>query len=407
LVLVGTLLYPAAQAADLYVLEPGLQQVQVVQTGSNGFPASVTATIPVGTLAQKAVATPNQKSVWVTNGGDGTVTIISTANNSTQIISTASPGEVACVPNNFPTPCTIPGALVFNASGTEAFVNDLGDNTVKIINTGSGAVVKAIPVGNLPTRIAITPDSSKLYIPNLLDNTVSVISTSSQTVLTTIAMPGSTFHGTTPPGCTLSDPSPTGIAVRPDGEFAYVTNAYDDNLVPACQPFEPSTVSVIRVATNTVINPTRPIPTGGFVATEVNFLPRWWCTHCGVALVANTGTDAFPDNRIGAIATASQSLINVTTEPAPIIGPSEVDPVFHLTYVPNIGNGAGESIVTLSNYSFAVVNTFALPSGSFSVQHRSHPLKRRVARQLIQSLLIVVTCASTTACLRSQGLPRT
>jgi YVTN family beta-propeller protein len=367
LVMLGGLLCTTpALAGELYVLEGGLNQVQVVQTGGNGFPTAVTATIAVGNIAVQARTSPDQRSVWVTNGGDGTITIITTADNNTRLISTAAPGEVACVPNNFPTPCTIPGPFVFNSSGTRVFLADDGDNSVKVIDTDTGDVLKTIPVGNFPAGIAITPDGSKLYVPNLVDNTVSVLSTSSETVLTTITMPGSTFQGSLPASCsgsgaTLSGPSPTGIAVTPNGEFAFVTNAYDDGLVPACQPFEPSTVSVIRTANNTVINSNDPILSGGFVASAINFLPGAY----PIALVANTGTDAFPDNRIGVISTMRLSLISVITEPAPIIGPAEIDPLCQVTYVPNTGNGAGESIVTLNNSSLSIVNTFTLPSGSF------------------------------------------
>jgi YVTN family beta-propeller protein len=357
----GLLCTDRALADELYVLEPGLNQVQVVQTGRSGIPVAVTATIPVGTIAVQAKASPDQSSVWVTNGGDGTITIIRTEDNGTRLISSAAAGEVACVPNNFPTPCSIPSAFVFSPSGTRVFLVDEGDNTVKVIATGSGKVLKSIPVGTFPADIAITPDGSKLYVTNLLDNTVSVLSTSSQTVLTTIAMPRSTFQGSPPSGCTLSDPSPTGVAITPDGKFAFVTNAYDDQLVPTCQPFQPSTVSVIRTADNTVINSTNPIPSGGFLATTaINILPGG-----SIAFVGNTGTDNFPDNRIGVIDTERLSLISVTTEPAPVIGPAEIDPQLLLTYVPNIGNGAGESIVTLDNSSFAIANIFTLPSGSF------------------------------------------
>lgn len=362
LVMLGGLLCATpALADDLYVLEQGLNQVQVVQTGENGFPTAVSATIAVGKIAVLAKASPDQRSVWVTNGGDGTITIIKTADNSTRLLSTAGPGEVACVPNHFPTPCTIPGKFVFHPNGKQVFLSDIGDNSVKVVDTDTGNILNSIPVGHFPAGLAITPDGSKLYVPNLIGNTVSVLSTSSQTVLTTIAMPGSTFQGPAPAGCTLSGPSPTGVAITPDGEFAFVTNAYDDHLVPACAPFEPSTVSVIRTADNTVINANSPISTGGFLASNIHFLRG---PH-PIALVANTGTDNFPDNRIGVIDSVQLSLISVTTEPSPIVGPSNIDPLGHLTYVSNIGNGAGESIVTLNNSSFAIANIFTLPSGSF------------------------------------------
>ncbi len=48
-------------------------------------------------------------------------------------------------------------------------------------------------------------------------------------------------------------PSPSGAALSPDGNFAYVTNAYDGNLLPTIVPCQKSTVTVIRTSDNMVV----------------------------------------------------------------------------------------------------------------------------------------------------------
>jgi YVTN family beta-propeller protein len=44
----------------------------------------------------------------------------------------------------------------------------------------------AIPVGNAPVGVAVTPDSGKVYVANLSSNSVSVIATTDDTVIGTI-----------------------------------------------------------------------------------------------------------------------------------------------------------------------------------------------------------------------------
>ena len=361
-------------AVDLYVVEQNASPpvVQVVRTDEHGIRKKTVASYSVGSIAYPAVASPDYKYVWVHNGGDGTISIISTVYKNVRTITTATAGEGICFQNGFTPPCTYPGVMVFDPSGKKAYVSDAGDNTLKLLDTYTGAILKSAPVGNFPAGIAISPDGSRLYVTNLIDNTVTVIRTAGLGVLTTIQLPPSTWHGQNPctDGSTPSGPSPTGVEVSPDGQWVYVTNAYDSDLLPSCAPFQPSTVTVIRTRDNAVVNAPRPIPSGGFVATAISFAP-----NSNVALVANTGTDAIPDNRIGVIDTSSQSLARVIVEPAPSVGPAEVDPWRKLIYVPSLGTGSGgESILTLDGQSLAPINVFTLPAGSFPLTLAVVPL---------------------------------
>ena len=86
--------------------------------------------------------------------------------------------------------------------------------SVSVISTATNTVTATITVGSDPYGVAVTPDGAYAYVTNANGNTVSVISTSSNTVTATVTV-GS---------------NPFGVAVTPDGAYAYVTN-WGDNTV--------------------------------------------------------------------------------------------------------------------------------------------------------------------------------
>ena len=89
----------------------------------------------------------------------------------------------------------------------------------------NGDIVKTtITVETGPIGVAITPDGSYAYVANYDSGTVSVIEISTNTVTTTVTV------GT----------GPVGVAITPDGSYAYVAN------------YGSGTVSVIQISTNTV-----------------------------------------------------------------------------------------------------------------------------------------------------------
>ncbi len=89
----------------------------------------------------------------------------------------------------------------------------------------SNTVVATVPVGDGPVGVAITPDGAFAYVTNGNSGTVSVIETASNTVVATVRV----------------GIRPAGVAITPDGAFAYVTN------------IDSGTVSVIETASNTVV----------------------------------------------------------------------------------------------------------------------------------------------------------
>ncbi|PFK10499.1 hypothetical protein COI98_24105, partial [Bacillus cereus] len=73
-----------------------------------------------------------------------------------------------------------------------------------------------MPVGTAPIGIAIKPDGDFVYVTNSSSssNNVSVINTGSNSIVATI------FVGNLP----------SSVAIKPDGDFAYVANQSSNNV---------------------------------------------------------------------------------------------------------------------------------------------------------------------------------
>src|SRR5215471_14989346 len=91
-----------------------------------------------------------------------------------------------------------------------AYITNLGSNTVSVIDTATNIVIATIPVGQPPPlcgpfcaiAVAVSPDGSKVYVPDISAGAVSVIDAATNTVSATIPNVG--FN-------------PDGVAVTPDG----------------------------------------------------------------------------------------------------------------------------------------------------------------------------------------------
>ncbi len=345
-----------ASVNDLYVVESYLNQVQVVRTDSAGIPNKLGAVVAIGNIASQARTTPNGNSVWVVNAGDATVTAINTYSKVTTTFSVGSPNA------------DYPSFLAFSPDGSKAYIVDEGTNQVVVVDTYYKNVIKTIPVGNLPAEIAITPNGLTLYVANIADSTVSVINAQTYKVTATITIPCNGPNNCQPTGggnpIDYSPPSPEGVRVSPDGQFVYVTDAYNYNVGASTgnfQPVQPGQVTIINTATNAIV---KTIPnSGGYTPADVGF-----SLDGSTAFVVNGGNDNYPYNQIGVIDTRLQKLTKVINEPSPATGAAEVDPDCsdNLIYVPNFGTGSGgESVVTINAGTQKAVSAFALPAGSF------------------------------------------
>lgn len=159
--------------------------------------------------------------VYVSNDGDGTVSVIDSGTNT--LITTIPVGQ-------------FPRGVVVSPEGTRLYVSNFTDccsvnpGTVSVIDTATYAVIATIPVGNNPTGIAITPDGSHVYVSNYGfsagDGTVSVIDTATNTVTTNITV----------------SPGPWNMAMSGDGTRLYVSSTGSN------------AIAVIDTATNTVVS---------------------------------------------------------------------------------------------------------------------------------------------------------
>jgi YVTN family beta-propeller protein len=181
-----------------------------------------------------------------------------------------------------------------------AYVAHAGDTstpsgTVSVIDTATNTVVATIPVGPilsccLPFGIAIRPDGTQAYVTNAGDpydvanGTVAVIDTASNTVVATI-----------PVGII-----PDAVAFTPDGARAYVGNKGSN------------TVSVIDTATKTVGATIAGVAPGGIAITPDG--TRAYVTNEGGASVSviDTGTNTVVmDINVG----AEPAGVAITPEP--------------------------------------------------------------------------------------------
>jgi YVTN family beta-propeller protein len=214
---------PAKATSFGYVVNAVDNTVSVIDTASN----AVVATIPVGSLPVGVATTPDGTRAYVTNAGDNTVSVIDTAKN-TVVVTIPGVGE--------------PQSIAITPDGKHGYVTNVFDNTVSVIDTAKNAVVAKIPVGDEPSGIAITPDGNHsperddrsrrplAYVTNVRDNTVSVIDTASNTVTATIPV----------------GDVPDGVAFTPDGSRAYVTN-FDGNTVSVIDTARKKVVDTIPV----------------------------------------------------------------------------------------------------------------------------------------------------------------
>ena len=102
--------------------------------------------------------------------------------------------------------------------------------------------------------VAVTPDGKFAYVTNSFSNTVSVIN-----VATNLVVGGT--------DCQVGDFSAArGVAITPDGKFVYVANTATNGF---------GTVSVINVATNLVV--------GAPIAVGDGTGPSWRCNNSKMA----------------------------------------------------------------------------------------------------------------------------
>lgn len=170
---------------------------------------TVLATIAVGKKPGSPVFIANRSSAYVSNLDDGTVSVIDT--DTLKVVDTVRVGRKPYTPT-------------VTDSGETAYVTNGGDGTVSVIDTKTNRVTNTLRVGADPWTPYLVRKSAEAYVVNRSDGTVTVIDTVANVVVATIRVG-------TDPG------SPT---VTSNGAIVYIPNRGD------------GTMSVINTGTRAV-----------------------------------------------------------------------------------------------------------------------------------------------------------
>ena len=172
-------------------------ELSVISISDNN---TVIKTITVGNGHRAVAVSPDGKYVYVSDYGDGTVSIISTAeilNSDNPVIKTITVGNAH-------------RGVAVSPDSKYVYVSNYNDGTVSVISISDNYTEKeAIPVGNRPWGVSVSPDGKYVYVANSGDGTVSVLSMcDNNTEIGTIDVAE----------------NPTGVAVSPDSKNVYVSN---------------------------------------------------------------------------------------------------------------------------------------------------------------------------------------
>lgn len=245
---------PAAAARLAYVTNSGDGTVTVLDADAN----APVGTVTVGGEPTDVAITPDGSLAFVANL-NGTVSVISTATN--QLV--GGPIAVGAKPRG----------IAISPDGSRAYVSNSADGTVSVIDVATRGVVATIQVGKEPEGIAFSPDGTRAFVAQR-GGDISVIDTATSAVASTIPDPlgparisigprGGRGYVTNSASTSISPfnsangaigtpiavgAAPLGIATTPNGQFAYVT-------LP-----EAGSVAVVNAALDSLAGP----PVGGF-----------------------------------------------------------------------------------------------------------------------------------------------
>lgn len=242
LALAAAVLAPAAALAqptgDLVVLNKGGDTAQIVSMPA----AETTATLATGRGPHEAAISPDGRWAVAANYEDpaaSTLTVYDLRTRQTERVidlgDNARPHGLAFIPGTPRLAVTCEGVqqlaivniesgdtearidtdargshmVAVTPDGARAFVPNLADGTVSVIDLARGSLVKIIETAPGAEGVAVTPDGTEVWITNRAAGSISIIDAASLEVLETIACPG----------------FPIRCAVTPDGERVLVSCA--------------------------------------------------------------------------------------------------------------------------------------------------------------------------------------
>src|SRR5216684_4389111 len=275
-------------------------------------------------------------------------------------------------------------------TGPTAFIAT-SPNLVTVIDASANSVACTIMVGNGPTNLAVSPDSSQLFVENDADATITVVTLADPSVPANISTVNLTTHGVTAP-------MTANLAISPDNTKVYVVS-----LPATLTPTTQASLNVISLpsltvsaAVSVVTSPAIPVTAAGlgvaftpdvskaYIATEGatyvvttssdSVAPTPITASGGTAAVQQTGTFAYvvdvaaDPSKVSQITTANNAVLTQTPSPG-CTGAyaTAITPDSSLVYYTCPGSGFVQSISAATNASVAATVplslTAAVPQG--------------------------------------------
>jgi YVTN family beta-propeller protein len=162
------MLVPARDEKKLYVTNIGSGSVSIIDRAEG-----TVKNLPTAAGAEGIDISPDGKEVWVTNRGANNISIIDVATDT--IITTLESGG------------KMPIRAKFTPDGKQVWVSNAQSNSVTVFDTKTRQLVATIEVGQMPVGIQMTPDGKRAYVANTNANLVTVLDVPARKVLSTFS----------------------------------------------------------------------------------------------------------------------------------------------------------------------------------------------------------------------------
>jgi YVTN family beta-propeller protein len=123
------------------------------------------------------------------------------ADNTVSVIDTGTGTVVATIPV-----AQGPHGMAMSRDGRTVYVTGDGSSSLSIIDTATDRVVKTVDVGKMPNGVALTPDGKILLVAIYAEDRIAFLDTATQRIVGSVGVP-----------------KPHTISIAPDGRSAYVT----------------------------------------------------------------------------------------------------------------------------------------------------------------------------------------
>jgi YVTN family beta-propeller protein len=191
-------------AKTIYVTDFGARTISVVDAATWATRATITACAAPHSI----VISPDGRWIYVGCYGGSAIAVIDTAR--AQLVATIPLGDSAAP--------AAPYGLAISRDGRALYASDKNTSRLFVIDTTTRQVATTVPVGLAPALITRSPDGAKLYVADGGSHSVSVVSIAPDPLHPTV-------RGSVP-----VDGYPHGIAITPDGRYVVVANTLGQNL---------------------------------------------------------------------------------------------------------------------------------------------------------------------------------